>query len=91
MLFSSCILVTLKFAAGRKTCRPSRAELGLKDWAIMSPWSELGDKLVSLVTSGYCLFAKNIEKQILLFSGTRVLQSRLIILLLLRLALFTFQ
>jgi hypothetical protein len=28
MLFSSCILVTLK------SCRPSRAELGLKDWAI---------------------------------------------------------
>jgi hypothetical protein len=36
MLFSSCILVTLKFAAGRQVCRPSRAELGLKDWAIES-------------------------------------------------------
>jgi hypothetical protein len=34
MLFSSCILVTLKFAAGRQTCCPSCAELGLKDWAI---------------------------------------------------------
>jgi hypothetical protein len=35
MLFSSCILVTLKFAAGWQTCRPSHAELGLKDWAIV--------------------------------------------------------
>jgi hypothetical protein len=33
MLFSFCILVTLKFAAGRQVCRPSRAKLGLKDWA----------------------------------------------------------
>jgi hypothetical protein len=33
MLFSSCILVTLKFAAWRQVCRPSRAKLGLKDWA----------------------------------------------------------
>jgi hypothetical protein len=33
MLFSSCILVTLKLAAGRQTCRPAHAELGLKDWA----------------------------------------------------------
>jgi hypothetical protein len=32
MLFSSCILVTLKLAAGRQTCRPAHAELGLKDW-----------------------------------------------------------
>jgi hypothetical protein len=34
MLFLSCILVTLKLAAGRQTCRPAHAELGLKDWAI---------------------------------------------------------
>jgi hypothetical protein len=33
ILFSSCILVTLKFAAGQQVCRPSRAKLGLKDWA----------------------------------------------------------
>jgi hypothetical protein len=33
MLFSSCILVTLKFAAGRQVCCPSRVKLGLKDWA----------------------------------------------------------
>jgi hypothetical protein len=33
MLFSSCILVTLKFAGGRQVCRPSCAVLGLKDWA----------------------------------------------------------
>jgi hypothetical protein len=33
VLFSSCILFTLTFAAGRQTCRPSRAKLGLKDWA----------------------------------------------------------
>jgi hypothetical protein len=32
-LFSSCILVTLKFAAGQQTCHPSCAELGLKDSA----------------------------------------------------------
>jgi hypothetical protein len=32
ILFSSCILVTLKFIAGQ-TCRPSLAEKGLKDWA----------------------------------------------------------
>jgi hypothetical protein len=34
MLFSSCILVTLKFAAGRQVCHPSCAKLGLKDWTI---------------------------------------------------------
>jgi hypothetical protein len=34
ILFSSCILVTLKFIAGQQVCRPSRAEKGLKDWAI---------------------------------------------------------
>jgi hypothetical protein len=34
IMLSSCILVTLKFAAGQQVCRPSRAELGLKDWAI---------------------------------------------------------
>jgi hypothetical protein len=37
MLFSYCILVTLKFAAGQQTCRPSRAKLGQKDWAITGP------------------------------------------------------
>jgi hypothetical protein len=36
IFFSSCILVTLKFIAGRQTCRPSRAEKGLKDWAIVA-------------------------------------------------------
>jgi hypothetical protein len=41
MLFSSCILVTLKFAAGRQVCRPSHAELGLKDWASFDT-NELG-------------------------------------------------
>jgi hypothetical protein len=34
IFFSSCILVTLKFIAGRQVCRPSCAEKGLKDWAI---------------------------------------------------------
>jgi hypothetical protein len=34
MLFSSFILVTLKFAAGRQVCHPSRAKLGLKDSTI---------------------------------------------------------
>jgi hypothetical protein len=33
IFFSSCILVTLKFIAGRQTCHPSRAKKGLKDWA----------------------------------------------------------
>jgi hypothetical protein len=28
ILFSSCILVTLKFGSGRQTCCPSRAEKG---------------------------------------------------------------
>jgi hypothetical protein len=35
MLFSSCILVTLQMAAGRQTCRPAHAKVGLKDWAIV--------------------------------------------------------
>jgi hypothetical protein len=35
MLFSYCILVTLKFAASRQTCCPARAKLGLKDWAFV--------------------------------------------------------
>jgi hypothetical protein len=41
MLFSSCILVTLKFAAGRQVFCPSRAKLGLKDWAIIIPTYKL--------------------------------------------------
>jgi hypothetical protein len=41
MLFSSSFLVTLKFAAGRQVCRPSHAELGLKDWAINTQNFEL--------------------------------------------------
>jgi hypothetical protein len=35
MLFSSCISVTLKLAAGRHTCCPAHAKLGLKDWVIV--------------------------------------------------------
>jgi hypothetical protein len=53
MQFSSCILVTLKFAAGRQTCHPSHAELGLKDWATIRLNEEL---LVCLVL---CLFARH--------------------------------
>jgi hypothetical protein len=45
MLFFSCILVTLKFAAGQQVCRPSLAKKGLKDWAYIASniiFSDLG-------------------------------------------------
>jgi hypothetical protein len=45
MLFSSCILVTLKFAAGQQVCGPFHAKLGLKDWAYvcsLCSWNDWG-------------------------------------------------
>jgi hypothetical protein len=47
ILFSSCILVTLKFIAGQQTCRTSLAEKGLKDWAIV----ELAPGVNVMITS----------------------------------------
>jgi hypothetical protein len=47
-------LVTLKFIVARQTCRPSRAEKGLKDWAILTLCTGLRvGVLRSLCTQSY--------------------------------------
>jgi hypothetical protein len=56
MLSSSCILVTLKFAAGQQVCRPSRAKLGIKDWAI-SKMDKIFTHMVAKIHTGVFIYS----------------------------------
>jgi hypothetical protein len=55
LLSFSCILVTLKFTAGQQVCRPSRAELGLKDWAFETIFFSKIAKFLPKLFQGLCM------------------------------------